>query len=207
MSPPHPFLPELGRALVLASRSPRRADILRAQGLDFSIEPAEIDESLLANESPEGHVERLAVEKARTIAGRKPELICLGSDTVVDVDGEILGKPRDQGEASAMLHRLAGRGHVVHSAVALICSEIGFVGSGKAHSRVRFRALGKSEIDRYVRTGEPLDKAGAYGIQGCGAMLVESIEGCYFNVMGLPLGALRLVWLNLAHALGKEIVT
>lgn len=188
----HPFLPDPRRPLVLASQSPRRADILRAQGLRFTIAPAEVDESALPDEAPGPHVERLALEKARAIAAIDRTCVALGCDTVVVIDGEILGKPRDAAHARAMLARLAGREHVVFSAVALASGERAVV--GHETTRVRFRALREDEIAAYVASGEPMDKAGAYGIQGQGAMIVAGIDGCYFNVMGLPLQTLRRLW-------------
>lgn len=200
----HPFLADPGRPLILASQSPRRADILRAQGLAFATEPAHVDESALANEAPAPHVRRLALEKARTIARKAPRALVLGCDTVVVIDGEILGKPRDAAEARAMLARLSGRTHVVYSSAALVCHELDRETVSHDTTDVRFGALTESAIAAYVQTGEPLDKAGAYGIQELGAMMVASIEGCYFNVMGLPLQALRRAWDELLGAAGKE---
>ena len=195
---PHPFLPALPAPLVLASQSPRRAHILRAQQLAFSIDPAAADESALPGEEPCPHVLRLALEKARTVALRHPAAVCLGCDTVVVLDGDILGKPRDRGHAAQMLHRLAGREHQVFSGVALVAPGLGFAQADHDVTAVRFRPLSPAEIERYVATGEPADKAGAYGIQGHGAMLVDGIQGCYFNVMGMPLVALRRLWMACA---------
>ena len=192
----HPFLPPLDRPLVLASRSPRRAEILRAQGLEFTVIPAEIDESVEEGETPEEHVRRLALAKAGVIAAERPDAWVLGSDTVVVIDGEILGKPVDEAEARLMLRRLADREHRVFSSAALV----GAGASAVDHdvTLVRFRGLDDGEIVDYVASGEPMDKAGAYGIQQLGAMVVAGIDGCYFNVMGLPLQALRRVWHEVA---------
>ena len=198
MSWRHPFLADPGRPLVLASASPRRADILRAQGLEFSVEPADIDEATLPGEVPDVHVERLALEKARPVARSFPDAVVMGFDTVVVIDDEILGKPGDRGHAITMLSRLSGRTHVVHSSVALVCG--GNREVGHSTTRVRFRELGAREIEAYVNTGEPMDKAGAWGIQGVGAMLVAHLDGGYFTVMGLPLARMRELWARLFGA-------
>lgn len=200
----HPFLVDPARALVLASQSPRRAEILRAQELAFTTVPAHVDESALENEAPGPHVGRLALEKARTIAPAHRESVVLGCDTVVVIDDEILGKPEDQAQARAMLRRLSGRTHVVYSALALVCTALDREAVSLDTTRVRFHELTAAQIAAYVQTGEPMDKAGAYGIQGRGAMMVAGIDGCYFNVMGLPLQALRRAWNELFDAAGKE---
>ena len=198
----HPFLRASERPLVLASRSPRRAEILRAQGLAFTVQPAGIDETVLDDETPGAHVRRLALEKARAVAADHPGAMVLGSDTVVVIDGEILGKPEDEAEARAMLRRLAGREHAVYSAAALVTADAHAVDHDV--TRVRFRELDHHEIAAYVASGEPMDKAGAYGIQQRGALLVAGIDGCYFNVMGLPLQALRRVWIEMVGAADAE---
>jgi septum formation protein len=204
MSHEHPFLPPLPGPLVLASQSPRRAQVLRAQQLSFTVDPAEVDESALPGEGPVQHVLRLGLAKAERVAARHPGAVTLGCDTIVVIDGEILGKPHDSAEAIAMLQRLAGREHQVFSAVALVITSAGFRAADHDETRVRFRALTQAEIERYVATGEPLDKAGAYGIQEHGALLVRAILGCYFNVMGMPLTALRRVWLACAAHQGAQ---
>ncbi len=193
-APRHPFLPPLGRSLVLASRSPRRAQILRDHGLSFEILPTATDETALEGESPSRHVLRLGTAKAEAAASLRPGAVCLGCDTVVVLDGRILGKPKDERDAESILARLSGREHVVYSSVAFVQAEEGFSQSDFETTRVRMRELSAEEIAAYVATGEPLDKAGAYGIQGYGSMLVEAIGGEYFNVMGLPVQALRRVW-------------
>ncbi len=170
--------------IILASQSPRRAELLRRLGLEFEIRPAEIDESYVGNEMPADHAERLAREKAFRIASDEREALVIGSDTIVIVDSDVLGKPRDEEEAVTMLMRLSGREHEVYTAIAVVLgsrceSELETV-------RVRFRRLDRADCERYVATGEPLDKAGAYGIQGFGSALVEEIHGDYFAVMGLP---------------------
>lgn len=170
--------------LILASQSPRRAELLTRLGLQFEILPAEVDESYLGDEMPADHAERLAREKAVAVARRHPDALVIGADTIVIIDGDVLGKPRDAAEAGRMLRRLADREHQVYTAVAVAWGT-------RLHSavepvRVRFRPLDDRECDEYVATGEPMDKAGAYGIQGFGSALVESIQGDYFAVMGLP---------------------
>lgn len=170
--------------IVLASQSPRRSELISRLGLTFDVLPADIDESYLAHETPPDHAERLAREKAERIARTHPAALVVGSDTIVVVDGDVLGKPKSADEAVAMLLRLAGREHEVCTGVAVALG--GRVESGLERVRVRFRALDRAACEAYVATGEPMDKAGAYGIQGFGSAIVEGIEGDYFAVMGLP---------------------
>jgi septum formation protein len=172
--------------VVLASQSPRRRELLALIGIAHEVRPADIDESYLPGESPRGHCERLAREKAAVIASA--DTVTIGSDTIVVVDGDVLGKPRDEADARRMLRRLSGRSHVVMTGVAADWK--GRVVSGVEEVTVRFRALDREEIAGYVATREPMDKAGAYGIQGYGATIVERVEGDYFAVMGLPLNRL-----------------
>ena len=175
--------------VVLASASPRRRELLRLVGIDHEVRPADIDESYLPGERPDAHAERLARGKAETIASvAGPETVTIGSDTIVVVDGDVLGKPRDREHAREMLRRLSGRSHVVMTGVAV--SWRGITLSGVEHVDVTFRALSDEEIERYIDTGEPMDKAGAYGIQGFGATIVERVDGDYFAVMGLALNRL-----------------
>lgn len=171
--------------LVLASQSPRRAHLLTMLGLTFDVVPAGIDEAYLPGETAAAHAERLAREKASAVAERKPGAIVVGSDTVVVIDSRVLGKPADAGEAISMLLDLQGREHVVATGVAVARGAA--ISSAVERVSVRFRQFGRDTAEAYVRTGEPLDKAGAYGIQGYGASLVERIEGDYFAVMGLPI--------------------
>ena len=172
--------------VVLASASPRRRDLLALLGLTFDVAPTDVDESWREGEAPEVHAERLAREKAQ--AGRRAGAVTIGADTIVVVDGDILCKPRDRAEAAAMLRRLAGRGHVVHTAIAVAYA--GGIAATVVTTRVWFRPLAESTIAAYLDTGEAMDKAGAYGIQGYGAVLVERIDGDYFTVMGLGLARL-----------------
>ncbi|MBX5481795.1 MAG: septum formation inhibitor Maf [Myxococcaceae bacterium] len=170
--------------LVLASASPRRQALLRQLGLTFSVDPAELDERPLQGETARDYVVRIARAKAALVAARHPGALVLAADTTVVVDETVLGKPKDADEARAMLTRLSGREHQVMSAVALDGAERSAL---RVETTVRFRPLTAEEIEWYVGTGEPLDKAGAYGIQGMGGSLVLSIDGSYSNVVGLPL--------------------
>jgi septum formation protein len=170
--------------IILASQSPRRAELIGRLGLDFETIPADIDESYLSHETPPDHAERLAREKAEVIARSHPHALVVGSDTIVVVDGDVLGKPRDRDHAIEMLMRLSGREHEVCTGVAVARGDR--VESGLERVRVRFRALDRHLCEAYVDTREPMDKAGAYGIQGFGSAIVEGIEGDYFAVMGLP---------------------
>jgi septum formation protein len=172
--------------IVLASASPRRRELLGLLGLTPEIVPSDIDETWRNGEAPAAHAERLAREKAAAAA--RDGAAVVGADTIVVIGGEILGKPRDEAEARAMLGRLSGREHEVYTAVAV--AHGGALASGVSRTLVRFRALDDAIIAAYVATGEPMDKAGAYGIQGYGAVLVERIDGDYFTVMGLGLGLL-----------------
>ena len=176
--------------IILASQSPRRRQLLSLVGIPHEVEPADVDESVRTGEVPAAYVERLAREKALTIARAHPAAATIGADTTVVVDGEILGKPESAADARRMLRALSGRSHVVLTAVAVARGD-GRVVSGVEEVGVTFRELDDREIDAYVATGEPMDKAGAYGIQGYGATIVESINGDYFAVMGLAL--VRLV--------------
>lgn len=170
--------------LILASQSPRRAELLGRLGLDFEIIPAEIDESYIDHEMPADHAERLAREKALTVATSHSEALVVGSDTIVVLGNDVLGKPRDREDAIEMLLRLSGREHEVFTGVAVASGER--AESSLERVRVRFRNLDRQMCEEYVATGEPLDKAGAYGIQGFGSALVGEIHGDYFAVMGLP---------------------
>jgi septum formation protein len=172
--------------LVLASSSPRRVAVLRQLGLVPQVMPANVDERYLADETPEQHVERLARSKAQAIAMSEPGALVVGGDTVV-VDGRrVVGKPRSTDEAASMLAGLAGRRHEVYSGLAL-AGEHG-TASGVARVSVRFRPFDPATARRYAETGEPNDKAGAYGIQGMGAALVDAVDGDYYCVVGFPVG-------------------
>ncbi len=172
--------------LILASSSPRRAELLRSAGFVFEIIPADINEDMEPGERPDAYVSRLAEAKARAVSARvEPDAVLLAADTTVVVDGRILGKPRDAQDAAEMLAILSGRTHEVLTGLTVVS------GREWRHSvdttRVQFAPLGPDEIRWYVATGEPLDKAGAYAVQGLGARFVVSIEGSHSNVVGLPL--------------------
>jgi septum formation protein len=172
--------------IVLASASPRRRELLRLVGIPHEVRPARIDETPLDDEEPAAHAERLAREKAMAVAREvPPEALVIGADTIVVVEGTILGKPGDAGDAARMLRMLSGRTHTVFTAVA--AARGGRVEAEVERVVVTFRTLDDRDIARYIATAEPMDKAGAYGIQGFGATIVERIEGDYFAVMGLAL--------------------
>ncbi len=184
--------------VILASQSPRRRELLSLVGITHEVQPADIDETPLPGEAPVPHTERLAREKARVVAAGAPDALVIAADTIVVIDGAILGKPADIPEARAMLRRLSGRTHEVCTAMAVASG--GQVTSEVVRVSVRFRDLDDEMIARYVNTGEPMDKAGAYGIQGYGATIVEHIEGDYFAVMGLSL----VTVVRLAGAMGVQ---
>ena len=169
--------------VILASQSPRRRELLALVGIPHEVRPADVDETYLDGEIPREHALRLAREKAAAIDA--PDAVVIGSDTIVVVDGDVLGKPADENDAARMLRRLSGRSHVVITAVAV--SWRGRVEADAEEAGVTFHALSEERIAAYVRTREPMDKAGAYGIQGYGAVNVARVDGDYFAVMGLPL--------------------
>lgn len=176
-----------GVPVVLASASPRRADVLRMLGLSFSVVPAGVEERRGAVESPHDYVERLSREKVAQVVAVHRDALVVGGDTVVVLDGRVLEKPSGPPEAMEMLTSLAGRTHRVYSGIAVAAN--GSVESRVARAGVTFRPVARDLIERYVDTGEPLDKAGAYGIQGYGAALVERVEGDYFTVVGMSVAA------------------
>ncbi|WP_423805279.1 Maf family protein [Paenibacillus illinoisensis] len=182
------------RPIILASTSPRRKDLIASLQLAFKVIPSHADEDTPPEWTPEQTVQELAMRKAmavyRGLEGQEQDAIIVGSDTVVVLDGDILGKPVDQQDAERMLARLQGRTHRVFTGVA--CIDAGN-GQSLVHYRqteVTMKELSEATIRAYVQTGEPMDKAGSYAIQGIGASLVDRIEGCYFNVVGLPLSLL-----------------
>ena len=177
------------KRLILASASPRRRELLANAGFAFEVAPAEVDESYTAGEDPAAFVERLALAKAAQVAQRfaaKDDVVVLGADTVVVADGEVLGKPASADDARAMLRKLSGIIHRVITGVALAAPGTSRRAGGHEVTRVYFRPLTEEEIAAYVATGEPLDKAGAYAAQGQASRFVTRVEGCYFNVVGLP---------------------
>ncbi|MEJ2010032.1 MAG: Maf family protein [Acidobacteriota bacterium] len=174
--------------LILASNSPRRRELLENAGFEFDAQPSELEENRLPGESPEDYARRLARDKALKIASLSgPGSIVLGADTVVAIDGEILEKPVDASDASRMLHTLSGHTHRVVTGVCLVRAPESVLAWTHETTAVTFRNLSEEEIDWYVASGEPFDKAGGYAIQGLASRFVTRIEGCYFNVVGLPI--------------------
>lgn len=170
--------------LILASASPRRAELLRNAGIRFTAQATDVPERRRRGESPRKFAERLAREKARAILARRPRRVVLGADTIVVLGDRVLGKPRNRRDAARMLRLLSGRTHQVTTAVCL--AGPGFEDTRAETTRVTLRKLSEEEIRDYVASGEPRDKAGAYAIQGLVSRFVSRIEGCYFNVVGLP---------------------
>ncbi|MBA2380101.1 MAG: septum formation inhibitor Maf [Blastocatellia bacterium] len=181
--------------LILASGSPRRAEILNAVGWDFVKDVTEVDESEIAGESPQDYVSRLAVEKARAVAVRRAGQLVLGADTTVVLNGAIIGKPVDVEDAKAMLRRLSGNEHEVLTGVALVRDNV--FRTAVEHTSVRFDQLTEDDVQFLVDYGEPLDKAGAYAVQAQAALFIRGIVGDYWNVVGLPV--------NLVYRLAAEI--
>lgn len=178
------------RPIVLASGSPRRRELLGQMGIaDFEVLPARGEESAPKGLAPDKLVEQLALQKAREVFALRPECTVIGADTVVVLDGKVLGKPHDEGEAIQMLTALSGRSHEVYTGMAVLSG--GQVLTDAECTRVEFRALTAAEIEAYVATGEPMDKAGAYGIQGKACVFIKGIQGDYYNVVGLPVCALH----------------
>jgi septum formation protein len=195
--------------LVLASSSPRRAEILRNAGFAFTVRPAHADEARFPNESAQDYVRRLANLKARLVADGIPgsddsRSVVIGADTVVLAQGQILGKPEGTDDARRMLRLLSGKAHEVLSGLSVIAIPNGPEYDHVETTTVQFLDLSDADIEEYVETGEPLDKAGAYGIQGAGGRFVWRIEGCYFNVMGLPVSRLWSI-LNLFRSGSREV--
>jgi septum formation protein len=172
---------------ILASASPRRSELLKQLGLEFEVLPSGIDEIAQEGETPAGHVRRLAIAKAGELAGRHPEAWIIGADTIVVIDGDILGKPTTESEARGMLDKLSGRQHRVYTGIAVTRRSAAINLSEVVASEVIFKDLSREEIEWYVGTDEPYDKAGGYALQGRGAFFVKEIHGSYTNVIGLPL--------------------
>ena len=195
---PQPLVPLNQARLVLASASPRRAMLLEQIGVGFEVAPSAVEEVVAEDMTPGEVVESLSHQKASDVAISRPEVdLVLGADTVVVSEGRILGKPLDSEDASRMLRALSGRWHQVFTGFTLVSPKTGRTVSGFTVSDVRFRELSEAEIAAYVATGEPLDKAGAYGIQERGALLVAEIRGDYSNIVGLPLPAVAAAWREL----------
>lgn len=186
-------------AIILASKSPRRQQLLRQLGLEFTVQTADIDETMSRERRPEDEVARVSAGKAQATACA-PEDIVISADTIVVVDGVILGKPVDAQDASRMLHLLSGREHTVMTGLSV--RHHGSVTTRVVKTAVQFRALSDDEITRYIASGDPMDKAGSYGIQGPAATFVERLDGDYFAVMGLPVCTLS----QLLAACGIDLV-
>ena len=184
----------MNRPLILASTSPRRQSLLAELGIPFTISAPTLEQETLDPALPLAEaLEHLALEKARSVARDNPQALVLGADTIVCKDDALLGKPRDAAHAAQMLRTLSGAEHQVITAVALTCAESQKSITRHAQSSVHFRTLSEQEIQDYIASREPLDKAGAYGVQSRGALFVERIDGDFFNVMGLPVEQLGLV--------------
>ncbi len=174
--------------LILASVSPRRRVLLKRIGLRFSVKPSTVRERFSPKETPARNAKRIALEKAHSIARSVRKGIVVGADTIVVLKGTILGKPKSFADARRMLRLLSGREHVVYTGFALVDAKTGKSVSDAVRTKVRFRKLPEEEIRRYVSLGSPMDKAGAYGIQDdYGAVFVEKVDGCFYNVVGFPL--------------------
>jgi septum formation protein len=173
--------------LILASKSPRRYELLKQVGLDFEVVPSRVIEDFVGTETPQDHVIRLAETKVQDVAYRYPDRWVIAADTIVYIDGSILGKPKNQEEAKGMLDRLNGQEHWVMTGFSVCHLEKGKSDKEAVQTSVKVKALTSAEMDWYVRTGEPFDKAGGYAIQGIGSFMIESIRGSYSNVVGLPL--------------------
>jgi septum formation protein len=176
--------------IVLASASPRRAELLRQVGLEFEVMVSEVEETLTPGLEPAAQVELFALRKANAVAAALDRGIVIGADTVVVQGGRVLGKPVDAQEAVEMLQLLQGKGHEVYTGVALVDARSSVKLVEHVMTRVFFNAMSEESIRRYVATGEPLDKAGAYAVQGRAALFINRLEGCYYNVVGLPLARL-----------------
>jgi septum formation protein len=170
--------------LILASASPRRSELLRNAAISFTVDPAHVQEEPHAHETPPDYAQRLAREKALAVFARHPDDVVLGADTVVVVNEHLLEKPVDAGDAARMLRLLSGRSHQVITGVCVVAA--GFERTEAEVTQVYFSRLSDEEIADYVRSGEPMDKAGGYGIQGIASRWIGRVEGCYFNVVGLP---------------------
>lgn len=188
--------------LVLASTSPRRIALLRQLGIEFDVvDPGDAENSL--SPDPETHVREHALGKAEAVASRRPNELIVAADTIVVLEGRIIEKPHDVGEAREMLRSLSGRTHTVISAVAVMRKHEPYTDVRTEKTRVTMKKLSQEEIEAYVATGEPIDKAGAYAAQGLGAMIIERVDGCFYNVVGLPMSLL----FDMLKAAGINLLT
>lgn len=191
-------------SLILASASPRRSELLRNAGIPFTVEPAHVPEQPRPGEQPLLYAKRLARDKAQAILARYSDSVVLGADTIVVVDEHLLEKPSDGADATRMLRMLSGRTHQVITGVCLVASE--YEQTEVEITEVLFASLSDREIEDYIRTGEPMDKAGAYAIQGVASRWVHGIDGCYFNVVGLPIPRVYRMMRTLTEATGIPLV-
>lgn len=195
-------MPEKNTTIILASSSPRRAELLKTLGVEFEIAPSDISERLHADEAPPDYIIRLARAKVIAVARKRESGLVIGADTIVVLDGRVLGKPENEEDAEQMLRQLSGRWHAVMTGVALYDISTRREVADYDKTLVRFAQLTDKEIEWYVSSGEPKDKAGAYGIQGLGSLFVEEVAGNYFNVVGLPI---PLIY-RLARRLGYSFI-
>lgn len=185
--------------IVLASQSPRRAHLLKLMGLQFQVCPSRFDEDSIFIREPEQHVLELSMAKAREIAESLERGLVIGADTIVVLDGEILGKPKDAEHAAAMLSRLSGRTHQVYTGFSIVQQPGGLTAAEYEVTNVHFRQLRNWEIQGYINTTSPFDKAGAYGIQDQSAVFADHIDGCFYNVVGFPVSKFYLTLLNMLN--------
>ncbi|MEK7354290.1 MAG: Maf family protein [Chloroflexota bacterium] len=178
------------RMIILASASPRRKALLEQIGLKFTVDARVQEDTKSAGQEPHQMAREISLKKVESVAGKYPDAIIIGADTFGVIDGRIIGKPHSESEARTMLASLSGKSHSVITGFTVLDTLTGKAVSRSVETTVYIRRITASEIEAYIKTGEPLDKAGSYAIQGLGAVLVEKIEGDYFNVMGLPLAAL-----------------
>ncbi len=190
--------------LILASASPRRAELLRNAAIPFTVDPAHVPEAPLTDESPLDYARRLAREKALAVFARHPQDTVLGADTIVIVGGQLLEKPADADDAARMLRLLSGRHHQVITGVSVVAAE--FERTEAEMTQVFFNDMSDHDIVEYVRSGEPMDKAGAYGIQGIASRWIGRVEGCYFNVVGLPVARVCRLLQALETESGRTIL-
>ena len=178
------------KKIILASASPRRKELLEKIRLKFEIDPSDCEEDINPEFDPQEIVQQLSIIKAKSVAARHKNALIIAADTIGVMGDKILGKPHTEDEACKMLHEISGKSHLVITGFSILDTATNKIVTGIVNTRVYIKKLTGQEIDAYVKTGEPLDKAGAYAIQGIGAVIVEKIEGDYYNVMGLPLNAL-----------------
>jgi len=176
--------------IVLASASPRRKELMEKTGLKFEVDPVETDENVESGKNPHEIVREISLQKAMSVSGKHRDAVIIAADTIGFLNGQIIGKPHNPDEARKILQLLSGKSHIVITGFTIIDSSNNKTVSQSVETKVYIKKLSQQEIDAYISTGEPLDKAGAYGIQGLGSVIVEKIEGDYYNVVGLPLHAL-----------------